>query len=48
MVNSINLVNSTEQVQKAESGMLTWKEEIKNRAGALIPSLYKKIKDTYS
>ena len=44
MVNSINLVNSVEQAQKAESGMYTWEAEIKNRAGALIASPYKKSK----
>lgn len=49
MVNSVNVVNSIEQVQKAESGVKTWEEEVKNRAGALIPALYKKSKDvTYS
>lgn len=45
MVNSINLVNSIEQVQKAKSGVKAWEEEVMNRAGALIPTLSKKSKD---
>lgn len=44
MVNSINLVNSIEQVQKAKSGVKAWEEEIMNRAGALIPALSKSQK----
>lgn len=45
MVNSINLVNSIEQVQKAKSGVKAWEEEVMNRAGALIPTLSKKSED---